>query len=139
MPLYCELLHLQVEAGTHDRSQYAGLTVDPALKDATYAELKDENRSVALLGQVTTPSLLAAPAAASYGKVARELHFVLPDLKAGETANYTVTISSSVPRGIHSQDQQWKLAARGFLVSPKLCLKSSRLETNSLPEARSEK
>ena len=116
-----EPLQLRVEAGTHDRINTpvtVEITVDPALKDATYAELKDENRSVALLGQVTTPSLLAAPAAASYGKVARELHFVLPDLKAGETADYTVTISSSVPRGIHSQDQQWKLAARDLSGVP---------------------
>jgi Methane oxygenase PmoA len=83
-----------VNAGTHDRKNTPlclEVSVDPKLKNATAAIVSDDAGN-SLAAQLVAPSLLATPADAS-GGVARELHFVLPQLKAGQTKNFTATIS----------------------------------------------
>lgn len=57
-----------------------------------------------LTGQITAPSLLAKPAAAPAGKVARELWFQLPQAKAGASETLKVTLSdkaSEAGKGFH--------------------------------------
>jgi len=102
---------LQVASGTHDRSNTPvrlEIAVDPALKNAAWAMLSDDAGHT-LIGQVTAPSLLATPAAANGNQIARELHFILPDLKANQTASYSAALSNvpqveGVPPEFHWHD-----------------------------------
>jgi hypothetical protein len=86
---------ISVSAGTHDRTNTPvclEIAVDPALKGATWATLRDSAGNT-LCGQVTAPSLLATPASGKADAVHRELHFILPELKAGQTSDFTATIT----------------------------------------------
>lgn len=90
-------LELAVASGKHDRT-HAPVRVLLALPAS-----RAKARSVELRGyhggtvtaQLTAPGLLAESSRPSGGRVLRELHFVLPGLKAGETLRLRGTISSS--------------------------------------------
>ena len=84
---------LLVMAGANDRTNTpvkVFLTVPSALSKTAAVTLKDE-KGTALVGQLTKPGLLVGPWTETKGQVARELHFLLPSLKKGATATFTVT------------------------------------------------
>ncbi|HTQ39571.1 MAG TPA: DUF6807 family protein [Pirellulales bacterium] len=103
-------LAFSVAAGQHDRVNTpvcVEITIDPTLKNAAWATLTDSAGN-SLFGQVTAPSLLATPAAGKSGEVARELHFILPNLKAGQTADFTAEIMEHLGLGGKAPTQfQW--------------------------------
>jgi hypothetical protein len=104
-------ISLSIAAGDHNRLNTpvcVELAVDSALKNATWAMLSD-GAGHTLVGQVTPPSLLAAPGSAKGDTVRRELHFILPDLKSGQTANYTATLSEAPPSDVeHATVFRWE-------------------------------
>ncbi len=98
-----ENIRFQVSAGAHDRTNTpicVPIEVDSSLKDAAFATLTNEAGDT-FNGQVTAPSLLATPSSNS-GKIARELHFILPEMKAGQSANFTAALAEH-PSDDHSQ------------------------------------
>lgn len=81
---------LTLSAGEFDREQTpvkVTLEVPEELKDATVAELTTAGGQK-IVGQLTAPGVLNV----ADGKNARELHFILPKLAAGETLEVTATI-----------------------------------------------
>ena len=92
---------LIVTPGDHDRMNVPAsvrlVDGDGALKAA---------RSVKLTGpggrefpaQLTEPGLLGGPAEEG-GRVVRQLHFILPEMKQGEKVSLTATVSSDPPAG----------------------------------------
>jgi Methane oxygenase PmoA len=99
-----------VDAGKHDRVNTPinlELSVPTAAKNLPWATVTDRSGH-SLTGQLTSPSLLAKPAAAdSTNWTPRELHFILPELKADQSQEFTVTFdttSSGSQPGFHWQD-----------------------------------
>ncbi len=85
---------ITIEAGELDRRNTpvcVPLAVPEALTDGASVRLESADGSI-IPGQLTTPSLLAEPAEVGAGQVARELHFLLPALKAGESATWRVSM-----------------------------------------------
>src|SRR5262245_15387528 len=84
-PLHADqTVKVTVSAGQHDRSCTpicVEFAVDSTLKDSG-ASLEDESGKW-YINQLTSPSLLASLAPANENQVARELNFILPELKAG--------------------------------------------------------
>jgi hypothetical protein len=98
-----EPIRFQISAGTHDRSDTPiciPIQVDPDSKNATVATITNEAGDK-LIGQITVPSLHAQPTTDS-SKVSRELHFILPELKASQTADFTATLTEQ-PTEAHSE------------------------------------
>jgi hypothetical protein len=90
---------LTLSAGKHDRKDEpvcVHLTLPKDFAPRAYATLTDGKANTYAWGQVTTPGLLS-PSAAPAGKVARDLHFVLRELKAGATLRLKATISTEEP------------------------------------------
>lgn len=87
---------ITVEAGEFDRTNVpikVDIELPPDLTDAASATLSDGTNQ--LTGQITSPGLLSA----AFGKAEqnrRELHFVLPELKAGKSISLTATVSDKV-------------------------------------------
>lgn len=87
-----------VQAGKTDRSNDP-VTISLALP----AELAKgpvqltDSAGKAIPAQLTNPSLLASPGNPQAGQVPREVHFILPSLKAGETARFKLTVGGSQP------------------------------------------
>lgn len=99
---------ITIEAGKHDRTNSpvkAAIRVPAALKDATTAKLTSDAKLPAV-GQVTAPSLLAKAESGADGTVARELQFVIPSLKAGETLKLTAELTADAPS---SKDPQARI------------------------------
>jgi hypothetical protein len=108
-----ESIKFSVDAGKYDRLNTpvrVQVAVNAALKDAPSVTVQD-GAGKKLVGQLAAPSLLAKPAAAAAGMVARELNFVLPELKAGQSQNFTATVSTSLPASSHADVFHWKDAA----------------------------
>ncbi len=87
---------IKLEAGKQDRKNEPVcvlLELPSTLAQARLAEVHGSQGAV-LPGQLTDPGLLAEQKTAPEGKVARELHFILPQLKAGETVTFMVNIHS---------------------------------------------
>lgn len=88
-------LKLTVKAGQYDRKDTpvaVPIEVPSSLAKATSAVLVDRQGGQ-VLGQVTPPELLSTSKAVQ-GKVARTLHFILPQLKAGQQVTLLATISA---------------------------------------------
>lgn len=76
---------VQVEAGATDRVQTPVtvlVTVPKEQAEAKFVELTGDN--LKLVGQLTQPSLLSKVSESRPDALPRELHFVLPELKAGK-------------------------------------------------------
>jgi len=89
---------ITVTAGKHARSQTpvsVPITLPAALAQVTTASLSGPNNA-GFMGQVTAPGLLAESTAAPEGRVRRELHFILPSLKADQSATYKVSIPTEI-------------------------------------------
>ena len=85
---------IEVKAGRHDRRLTpVKLVVDlpKALAEETLAQLSP-SEGKAIVGQLSAPSLLAETDSGDEKTVARELNFLLPELKAGQSATYTVRV-----------------------------------------------
>lgn len=91
---------LTIEAGEHDRKNApvcVPLAVPETLAEGASVRLEAADGS-SINGQLTTPSLLDEPVETEEGQVARELHFLLPDLKAGASATWQVSIKPGLRR-----------------------------------------
>jgi hypothetical protein len=88
---------ITVSAGKTDRVNdpvTVQLAVPEALAKITVVRVASPDGGL-LTGQLTGPGLLAEPAAAGKGEVARELHFIVGSLKAGDSATFKVTLSDT--------------------------------------------
>jgi hypothetical protein len=84
-----------VEAGQFDRTNtpvVALITVPPADADATVVELSGKTGK--LVGQLTQPGLLAKVPAGKPHALLRELHFIVPTLKAGQAIELQAKVAS---------------------------------------------
>ncbi|NQU25645.1 MAG: PmoA family protein [Candidatus Nealsonbacteria bacterium] len=86
----CELT---IKAGKHDRQNTPVSVLIPAAAEMKSALLAD-NGGTRIQAQLTAPGLLAGSAE---GK--RELHFILPSLKKGQSISLEATLSSDPPAG----------------------------------------
>ena len=85
---------IEVQAGKHDRKQTPiklVLDLPKSVANETVAQLKGAEGPV-LVGQLTTPGLLSDTDSGDKDTVARELHFILPELAAGKKAAFTVSV-----------------------------------------------
>jgi hypothetical protein len=90
-------LEIAVAAGKHDRSGTpvaASLTLPAAFADAKVVTLKDANDKPFAVAQLTGPALLAEGPEPSKVEVRRELHFILNNLKAGESVKLKALLDS---------------------------------------------
>src|SRR4029079_963378 len=105
-PLHADqTVKFTVGAGQHDRINtpiHVEFVVDSTLKDSI-ASLEDESGKC-YVNQLTPPSLLASSPPANENQVARELTFILPELKARQTKEFTITI----PRKMLATDMDGK-------------------------------
>jgi len=108
-----QTLKFAVSAGARDRSNVpirVQFALESSLKDVQ-AALQDDAGNW-YVNQLTAPSLLASPAAASESQVTRELHFILPELKAGQSKQFTLTIPGHAPisdeNGKSGEQFQWR-------------------------------
>ncbi|HEY2759899.1 MAG TPA: DUF6807 family protein, partial [Pirellulales bacterium] len=104
-----QTIKFQVDAGDHDRVNTPirfSIAVPSALKDAQLATVQDDAGNN-LVGQLTAPSLLAKPSEAPAGSLDRELHFILPELKAGQSKTFTATLSASPASAASAQSFRW--------------------------------
>lgn len=93
-------LTLTVDAGRHDRTNSPAcvmISVPESLANAPSVTLRSPDGR-AIPGQLTAPGLLARPITTPRATVARELHFIIPQLKAGEKISFNVTISDSTAK-----------------------------------------
>ncbi len=86
-------LTLIVTAGEHDRHNTPVSVLIPAAAEMKSARLVAVDKT-AIQAQLTAPGLLAGSAE---GK--RQLHFILPNLKKGQSLKLTATLSSDPPTG----------------------------------------
>lgn len=139
---------LTVRAGEHDRAsvpvcvllteQEQQANLDPKLlAEARSVTVSDES-GAELPAQLTPPGLLNASFDRP-GLVARELHFVLPSLKRGESVRLTAVLSDKplAPKGFawkHAEGEHAELSFDGRPVLRYMC----RPLDSSTPEARAE-
>ena len=86
-----------VDAGKHDRANepvIVSLVLPEELKDVLLAEQVKTDKKIRILGQLTKPGLLDASTKIRPGYVRRDLHFILPKLKAGSSITIMFNISS---------------------------------------------
>jgi hypothetical protein len=99
-----------VSAGQHDRTNTpirVEFAVDSKLKNSL-ASLEDES-GTSYINQLTSTSLLASSAPPNENQVARELNFVLPELKAGQSKEFTITIPRRMlANGMPGMEFQWR-------------------------------
>jgi hypothetical protein len=101
------VLQLTVFAGKHDRVN------SPASVSIGLPESLAEVRTVLLkaadgkeiVGQLTEPSVVSASGPGRKGEVRRELHFIVPELKAGERMTLEGRISPS--SGVEAEGFRW--------------------------------
>jgi hypothetical protein len=87
---------ITVAAGEQERTNYPVCVVLPAGLAKAQSVIVVDAAGTSLPAQLTGPALLAkAPGADD--PLARELHFLLPSLKAGQTASFKATVSTDPP------------------------------------------
>jgi hypothetical protein len=102
-------LNLTIAAGKQDRVA-TPLSVS-VLLPSTFAKIKtitlnnDKGRPV--VAQLTGPALLAKKTDAPDGQAAREVHFILPSLKADESLKFTSVLDSDKPEIASSDVFSW--------------------------------
>jgi hypothetical protein len=141
-------VEVTVEAGEHDRANVpikADVQLPAALKDAKLAQQVGGPKDGAILAQLTKPGLLSKAAVPKKGdpekdSIARELHFILPQLKRGQSKTFVFEVSAAIA----SPEQQfaWKDAAGknltlSFAGKPVLRYMYERLDA-STPARRAE-
>src|SRR5262249_11909845 len=105
-----QTLKFKVDAGQHDRSNTPirlEIGVNQALRQATWATIEDDQGNK-VIGQVTEPSLLATIGPTADNLAPRELCFILPQLKTGQSKEFTATVTATPPATISPSDCfQW--------------------------------
>jgi Family of unknown function (DUF6807) len=104
-------LDVTVTAGKHDRSSTPvrqSVIVPAAFADAKVVTLKDEKDKPFAIAQLTGPALLDEGPEPAKGEVRRELHFILPPLKAGESLKLKGVLDSEKPEAMPADAFQWK-------------------------------
>src|SRR4051812_40156702 len=66
------------------------LSVSPKLAKETAADVRFKGTAIA--GQLTAPGITTEAKKAEANKVRRDLHFIIPELKAGEAVTLTVDL-----------------------------------------------
>jgi Family of unknown function (DUF6807) len=92
-------LNLTVSAGKHDCAETpvsASVFLPSSFAKVNAITLKDD-KGRPVVAQLTGPALLAKKTDAPNGLTARELHFILPSLKAGESLKFTAVLDSDKP------------------------------------------
>jgi hypothetical protein len=90
---------IQVAAGKYDRHDIpvcVPLALPADLAAAKTVTLLDP-KQMRIASQLTAPSLLPEPTEVLPGQVRRELHFILPSLKAGESITLKAAVSTASP------------------------------------------
>jgi Methane oxygenase PmoA len=103
-------LEVTVAAGKHDRSGTPvrqAVTLPTAFADAKLVTLRDEKDKPFAVAQLTGPSLLDEGTEALPGGVRRELHFILPPLKASESHKLKGVLNSEKPESIPADSFSW--------------------------------
>ena len=133
-------LVVRVEAGDHDRaagpvSTSLAMSADLA-RHAVLLFKGDDGETI--LGQLTTPSLLseAARKGVAGGRIARELHLIVPAIEAGESVRLTAVAADPPLQG---PSFRWSETEKGDLLSladqPVMLYVRPELDTSSA-EAR---
>lgn len=131
-----EKFEITVEAGKADRSETPvkfAIEVAAAQAKVSWAQLTGANGDK-LVAQVCHPSLTEADRT---GENARTLHFILPSLKAGEKATYSVQLMATPYSGemFHWKHEENKFAELDYGQQPVLKYMCTPLDDSS-PEAR---
>jgi hypothetical protein len=90
-------IELTVAAGDHDRAnEPVCVAVFPKAEfaDSKQVRLSDPDGKLVAVGQLTPPGLLSAMKTVSEGQQYRDLHFVLPSLKKGQTLTLKAHLST---------------------------------------------
>ncbi len=114
LPVLAKDLTITVTAGKHDRTNVpvcVPLSLPKDLAGRTEAAVLAPD-GVAHLAQLTSPSLMTESIAPAAGEARRDLHFVLPSLKAGDALTFTLS-SGPVTRTATPAVFAWKDAAPG--------------------------
>ncbi len=147
VPMSADCYELTVSAGKHDRvNTPVCVLLEEALQQANLNPVVLEKaRSVTLTdpagkpipAQLTAPGLLGK-AAGRQGVVARELHFVLPNLKKGQTLTLTATLSAAVPKagGFSWKDTPGQFVQLNFGDRPVLQYVYKALDKSTLETAQ---
>ncbi len=140
-----QAIKFSVDAGKRDRMntpikvEFLTSFVD-SMNDARSATVLDDAGNT-VIGRVTAPSMLAGVKSPPPNRIARELTFILPALKAGESKNFTATITSKPDKDIkpdhifHWQDTKGEYEDLLFGERPVLRYMYHKLDESS-KEAR---
>ncbi len=94
-------LEFTVAAGKQDRAETpvsVSVVLPDSLAKIKTITLKDDKGGQAI-AQLTAPSLLAKREDAPNSQAPREVHFILPSLKAGESLRFTAVLDADKPAG----------------------------------------
>jgi hypothetical protein len=108
-PAAPKTVEITVAAGKTDRVQTpvsVPLTLPDGLAKVQTATLFLPDGKV-ISGQLTAPGLLADDAPAKEGEVRRELYFILPALKAGDSVTFKAEVSGALPAPPSSKSFSW--------------------------------
>jgi Methane oxygenase PmoA len=103
-------IEVTVAAGKHDRSGTPvrqSLLLYDAFADAKVVTLNNEKGLPFAVAQLTGPALLDEETEAPKGIVRRELHFILPPLKAGESVKLKGVLNSEKPETVPTDSFSW--------------------------------
>ena len=118
-------VELAVTGGDVDQSNVpvcVALQLPAELADATAVRITDASGNT-MAGQLAPPSLLAEAAPGGDRTVSRELHFVLPEIKAGQSARLSAVIDGGRPdpsKGFAFADEPGKFIELKFDGRPVL-------------------
>ncbi len=104
-------LNVTVAAGKYDRSGTPvsqSLTLPAAFADLKVVTLQDQSGKLSAVAQLTGPGLLDDGPEPAKGEVRRELHFILPKLKAGDSLQFKAVLDSEKPEKWYGDAFHWK-------------------------------
>src|SRR5436305_8203285 len=103
-------LEVAVSAGKSDRSGTpvrASVTLPAPFTAVKVVTLKDANDKPVAVAQLTGPALLDDGPEPDRGEVRRELHFILPSLKAGDSLKLKAVLDSEKPETAPGDGFSW--------------------------------
>lgn len=128
-----------VAAGETDRTNtpvVVPVTVDAEHAESTLVELTADGQTI--VGQLTQPGLLSQSQDEKPNSLSRELHFILPELKAGKSVTYQVkSLASSSEKSFAWKDTPGKQMDLTFGDRPVVRYMYERVD-NSSKERRGE-
>src|SRR5258708_7150170 len=103
-------LEITVAAGKRDRSGTPvrqSLTLPAAFADLKVVTLKDDSDKPFAVAQLTGPALLDDGPEPAKGEIRRDLHFILPALKAGDSVKLKAILDSEKPETPRGAGFNW--------------------------------